>query len=98
MGLVLKAEGQAERCVMGLQKRISVLSLVQCGHRSVQLLKAILRVLDESVFVGEVSTYNPRYRQVVPQICALHSKSTICHTQKKDQSITDEKKSLLEQI
>lgn len=76
MGLVLETEGQAERCVVGLQKSISVLALVQCSHRSVQLLKAILHVLDHAVFVGEVSTYNPRHGQVVPQICALRSKST----------------------
>lgn len=84
MGLVLKAEGQAESSVVGLEQSISILALVESSHRCVQLLKAIFHILDGSVSVGEVTAYNPRHRQVVPQIRALHS--TLARWRDKDKN------------
>lgn len=75
MRLVLKAERQTKCSVVGLKQSISILALVESSHCRVELLKAIFHILEGSVSVGEVSAYNPRHRQVIPQICALHSTS-----------------------
>lgn len=71
MWVVVESEGKAEGGVMLLQQCISVSTLVQRCHRSLQLLKPRLLSLLDAPPAGQVAFHHSLHRQMETKVTAL---------------------------
>lgn len=69
--VVVEPEGEAEGCVVLLQQRISVSTLVQRCHGSLQLPEACLLRLLNAPSTGQVAPHHPLHREMEAQVATL---------------------------